>query len=232
MELIRRRFTGLVRVLVSGGAGRIAGAAETIKKVIEARQKMRTPEEIWADLVTGNKRFMAGRPQAREMVRTRQELVKGQHPQVIVLGCVDSRVSPELVFDKNLGQLFVVRTAGNVVDPVALRSIEYASEHLHARLLVVLGHEKCRAVVAAPSGEKMPAPNLDGAGKITSVAGKFGKSLEGDDLIARAVDANVHQSASDLLKNSSLIRREVQEGKLSIYKTVHKLATGEVVRLG
>jgi carbonic anhydrase len=218
MELIRRRLTGLVRVLVLGGANGIAGAAEAMRKVLEARQKMRTQEEIWADLVTGNKRFMAGRPQAWKMLRTRQELVKGQHPQVIVLGCADSRVSPELVFDKNLGQLFVVRTAGNVVDPVALRSIEYASEHLHARLLVVLGHEKCGAVLAA--------------GKMALVTEKFGQSLKGDDLIAHAVDANVHQSASDLLKKSSLIRREVQQGKLYIYKAVHKLGTGEAVRLG
>lgn len=113
-------------------------------------------EAIWADLEKGNRRFMAGKHTVISYNSMRRELSKGQKPEVIVLGCADSRVPPELVFDKNLGELFVVRDAGNVSDAVSLGSIEYAVEHLHAKMIVVLGHESCGAVAATVSGEKMP----------------------------------------------------------------------------
>ena len=110
----------------------------------------------------GNKRFMAGKPQMRALVSLRQKLASGQSPNVIILSCSDSRTSPELIFDQSLGDLFVIRTAGNVADPVALGSIEYAVDHIHSPLLVVLGHSKCGAVTAACSGEKMPSRQLGG----------------------------------------------------------------------
>ena len=83
-------------------------------------------EKVWADLMEGNQRFVAGKTRAYNVVSLRQKLASGQQPNVIVLSCSDSRVSPELVFDQNLGDLFVVRTAGNVADPVGLGSVEYA----------------------------------------------------------------------------------------------------------
>ncbi len=90
----------------------------------------------------------------------RPELAEGQHPYAIVLACADSRVAPELIFDESLGKLFVVRVAGNVADPVVLGSIEYAVEHLHANLLMVLGHENCGAVKATIGGGAFP-PNIE-----------------------------------------------------------------------
>jgi len=88
---------------------------------------LNTAEEIWADLMEVKRRFVSGKPKPRQLVAAREELASGQHPQVIVLDYADSRVSPELVFDKNLGELFVVRTAGNIADPIALGSIEYTA---------------------------------------------------------------------------------------------------------
>ena len=191
-----------------------------------------TPEEIWSDLMSGNKRFVAGKPKSRPLIAAREELYKGQHPQVIVLGCADSRVSPELVFDKNLGELFVVRTAGNIADPIALGSIEYAAEHLHSKVLVVLGHEKCGAVAAAASGEKMPTANLDAiVSKIFPVVERFKGCAQGDQLIGLSVEGNVQQSARDIVENSPILQQELLERKLTVITAVYRLKTGEVYRL-
>ncbi|MBK7258284.1 MAG: hypothetical protein IPI01_10895 [Ignavibacteriae bacterium] len=109
-----------------------------------------------ARLLNGNRRFVEGRTAARDFVHERPALTAGQHPYAIILTCSDSRVPPELLFDESLGQLFVVRDAGNVVDSVVLGSIEYAAEHLHAGLLIVLGHEACGAVNATIKGGDVP----------------------------------------------------------------------------
>lgn len=101
-------------------------------------------------LTAGNTRFVAGKStQDRTDIKLRAELAKGQQPFAVIIGCADSRVAPEIVFDQNLGDLFVVRTAGNLVDEFAFASTEYAVQYLGARLIVVLGHERCGAVDAA-----------------------------------------------------------------------------------
>jgi carbonic anhydrase len=189
-------------------------------------------DEVWNSLMAGNRRFVAGQPEARDFARLRHELASGQSPKAIILACSDSRVGPELIFDQSLGDVFVVRTAGNVADAVALGSIEYAVAHLHSPLLVVLGHQKCGAVQAACSGEKMPSPNLDAiVEKIrpaVNQAKSYGKS---DDLIESAIKENVHQSASDLLTNSEIIRSAVKSGKLTLIEAEYELDAGRVVRL-
>lgn len=146
-----------------------------------------------------------------------------------MLGCADSRVSPELVFDKNLGELFVVRTAGNIADPIALGSIEYAAEHLHAKVIVVMGHEKCGAAAA---GAKMPTPSLDAIVKrIFPAIEKYTLCAQGDQLLGLAVEANVQQSARDIVAESTLLQKEIAERKLTVIRAVYKLKTGEVQRL-
>lgn len=195
-------------------------------------KKLITPEDIWADLMEGNRRFVTGKPKSRPLVAAREHLAGGQHPQVIVLGCADSRVSPELVFDKNLGELFVVRTAGNIADPIALGSLEYAAEHLHASVLVVLGHEKCGAVAAAASGAKMPTPSLDAiVKKIYPAIEKYTICAQGDQLLGLAVEANVKQSARDIVAESTILQKELAQRKLTVITAVYKLKTGEVYRL-
>jgi carbonic anhydrase len=116
-----------------------------------------SPDEALTRLKAGNQRFASasvsnGKPVAARRAAT----ANGQHPFAIIVGCADSRTSPEIIFDQGIGDLFVVRTAGNLVDDYALGSIEYAVEHLGARLIVVLGHQKCGAVQAALAGGEAP----------------------------------------------------------------------------
>ncbi len=153
-------FAVLVSFLSSGLAQQ--APATPAHHAAHAPAKAAPPaDKIWDSLMAGNQRFIAGKPKSHALVSLRHSLVSGQQPNVIVLSCSDSRVSPELVFDQSLGDLFVVRAAGNVAGPVGLGSIEYAVDHIHSSVLVVLGHQKCGAVIAACSGEKMPSQNLD-----------------------------------------------------------------------
>ena len=180
----------------------------------------------------GNRRFQAGKPAARELVRRRAALLKGQQPQVIVLACADSRVCPSLLFDKNLGDLFVVRTAGNVADPVALGSIEFAAEYLHSRVLLILGHEQCGAVAAAASDERPPTPNLESiVAKIRPALEKSKGLATNSRLLRLAERTNVHLSARNLLDNSPLLQVKVAAGDLALIKAIYRLRTGQVVRL-
>lgn len=188
--------------------------------------------EIWAKLSAGNKRFMAGKHTTVNYAAARKALVKGQQPEVIVLGCADSRVSPEFVFDKNLGEIFVVRDAGNIPDKVSLGSIEYAVEHLHAKALLILGHESCGAVAAAVSGEKMPSVNLSAI--VDSISPAFDGSktcIIGKPSNLSCVELNVAQSSEDVISRSQILKKAVKEGHLVVIRAVYKLDTGEVVRL-
>lgn len=183
----------------------------------------------WDDLMAGNRRFVDDQAQQRELIHTRAALVSGQQPEAIVLACSDSRVGPEIIFDKNLGDIFVVRTAGNVADPVALGSIEYAVEHLHCHLLVVIGHDSCGAVNAAiaakQSGQKMPTENLQ------AIVDKIEPALTNLPSGADPVAANVRQSAADLQSNSALVAEHVASGDLVIVRALYHLDSGKVERL-
>jgi carbonic anhydrase len=192
-----------------------------------------SPEEIWQDLMAGNKRFAEGKMLGRDVITARAKTAPAQHPYVMVLCCADSRLSPELIFDENIGDLFVVRTAGNVADEIALGSLEYAVEHLGSRMLVVLGHEKCGAVSATLSGEAMPTANLAAlVKKIKPGIEKLKGLVQGETLLGLAVEANVHHSASDVIEHSPIIRHDVATGKFTVAKAVYDLATGQVRRIG
>jgi carbonic anhydrase len=189
-------------------------------------------DKLWTNLMAGNARFVAGKPQTYALASLRQKLESGQSPPVIILSCSDSRVSPELTFDQSLGDLFVIRAAGNVADPVGLGSIEYAVDHFHSPLLVVLGHQKCGAVIAACSGAKMPSRNLDAImNKIGPAVAQAKTYAKGDDLVESAIKENVHQSAKDVVADSEIIRDAVKTGKLTVIEAEYQLDTGEVVRL-
>ena len=140
------------------------------------------PDAALAKLTEGNKRFAdskvsTGKPTAARRAETAQT----QHPFAIIVGCADSRTSPEIVFDQNLGDLFVVRTAGNLVDDYALGTIEYGVEHLGARLVVVLGHQRCGAVKAALEGESAPG-HINALVRDIQPAVKAVKNKQGDAL--------------------------------------------------
>jgi len=225
--ITRREFSLATALVVAGGWRAAVQAADPVPA-----RKVPSPEEIWAGLVAGNKRFVAGKPRPRALASLRRELATGQYPLVTVLGCSDSRVSPSLVFDQTVGDLFEVRAAGNVADAVALGSIEYAVDHLHTPVLLVLGHDKCGAVEAAASGEAMPSLGLDMlVRKIQPAVARVRGQASGDALIDLAVDANIQQSARDLLESSAILRRHADAGRLTVVKARYRLGSGEVVRL-
>jgi carbonic anhydrase len=197
-----------------------------------AAQPAQSPDKIWSDLMEGNKRFVAGKPKPRDVVHVRESLTKAQHPRVMVLSCADSRVPPEMIFDQTLGDLFEVRTAGNITGSLGLASLEYAFDHLGTRVLVVLGHTKCGAVTAACSGEKMPTPNLQAmVDQIEPAVTKVKQSATGEALIEAAIKENVHQSTMDILAHSEVLRSAKEQHKLTVIEAEYQLETGEVIRL-
>jgi len=182
------------------------------------------PDAALAKLTEGNKRFAdskvsTGKPTAARRAETAQT----QHPFAIIVGCADSRTSPEIVFDQNLGDLFVVRTAGNLVDDYALGTIEYGVEHLGARLVVVLGHQRCGAVKAALEGESAPG-HINALVRDIQPAVKAVKNKQGDALANAA-----HENA---LAVAERIRKNVEVGELSsqirVVSGYYNLDTGKV----
>jgi carbonic anhydrase len=182
-----------------------------------------TPAEALAALVEGNERFAAGRPLAphRDLDRLR-ELAPGQSPFAAFIGCADSRVPVEIVFDQGFGDLFVTRIAGNVTTPEGIGSLEFATEILGARVLYVLGHTNCGAVAAAARGDPMP-------GQISALFQHLRpavKAADGD--AARAVRENVRIQAATLAEASPVIARLIRAGRLIVAGGVFDLATGRV----
>jgi carbonic anhydrase len=177
----------------------------------------------------GNDRYVSGKTSSKDFSREREELVKGQKPYAIILTCSDSRVPPEYIFDESLGQLFVIRDAGNVVNTDVLGSIEYAVEHLHSHLLVVMGHELCGAVKATLEGGKVP-PNIGAlVYKIKpAVKAAKAKKLNEEETLNAAIEENTHIQIKEALKQSKIIKENFEKGDLKIYSAIYNLHTGKV----
>lgn len=181
-------------------------------------------DEALSRLKAGNERFATSKVSTGKPVAARRaETAQTQHPFAIIVGCADSRTAPEIVFDQNIGDLFVVRTAGNLVDDYALGSIEYGVEHLGVRLIVVLGHERCGAVTAALAGGSAPA-HINAIVRDIQPAVSASKGKEGDAL-ANAIHENDAQVAAK-------IRKQAQLGELAsqvkIVEGYYDLDTGKV----
>ncbi|HSI15725.1 MAG TPA: carbonic anhydrase [Chthoniobacter sp.] len=182
------------------------------------------PSAALARLKAGNHRFVAASVSGGKPVAARRaETANGQHPFAIVVGCADSRTSPEIVFDQNLGDLFVVRTAGNLVDDYALGSIEYAVEHLGARLIVVLGHQQCGAVQAALAGGNAPG-HVHALVHAIEPAVRASKGHPGDPL-ANAIHENDARVAAKIRQKAQLGNLAAQVRVVEGYYDLH---TGKV----
>lgn len=183
-------------------------------------------------LKEGNSRFVAGHPRhPHESADWRHSLEAEQHPFAVVLGCSDSRVPPELIFDQGLGDLFVVRVAGNVVDTDVTASVEYAIDHLDTHLIVVMGHTHCGAVTATldhlvdPEGE--PAEVVELLYRIEPATVGIDRTLSRDDQIQTAVMHNVEASVRRLSRVPDL-RASIAAGKAKIIGAVYDMHTGKV----
>jgi carbonic anhydrase len=179
-------------------------------------------------LKDGNQRYVAGKPlYPMDYSQARAKLAEmGQHPFVVILGCSDSRVPPEIVFDVGIGQLFVVRTAGNIADAIAVGSVEYAAQHLHATLVVVLGHQKCGAIATALYGGNH-GPNIGAIMREIRPSLEKTRSVGEWDIACRCEDENIRHTVSRL-RSSKIIARLIDSKKLSVIGAKYELETGEV----
>ena len=179
-------------------------------------------------LLAGNQRFVDGNLKSvtpDELTQRRAELAQGQKPFAIIVCCSDSRVGPEIVFDQELGNLFVVRTAGEVLDAAGIGSVEYAVAHLGSPLLLVLGHEHCGAVAAAVAEAKEPG-HIASIIKAISPAVARTKAEPGDP-VENAVRANVQDVAARLRSLGPVISEAVKSGRLKVAGAVCSLKTGK-----
>jgi carbonic anhydrase len=174
-------------------------------------------------LFEGNKRFVSGQMKAKDLKKSRESVINGQKPFVTIVSCSDSRVVPEFIFDADIGELFIVRLAGNIADSCALGSVEYGTEHLHTPLLVVLGHEKCGAVTAACKGFCENNYISDVVKKITPAVCKAGK-----DNVEYTIDENIRCVKAYLESTSNVIKELVEHKKLKIVGMKYSLTDGSV----
>jgi carbonic anhydrase len=187
-------------------------------------------KEVWRQLLEGNDRFVRGQTWVRNFPRLRKNLIEGQNPKAAVLCCSDSRVPPYIVFDHSLGDLFVVRTAGLVLGPGSLGSLEYAVAHLHVPLLVVKGHESCGAVTAAVAN-----PDLEES-QITAVVKQIAPSviqarqtgLTGPELVEAANDLHLKTLYECLKRRSPIVRQALADGSLVMVVAKYSLTSGRI----
>lgn len=188
-----------------------------------------TGEQALQKLMEGNARFISGNVTHPDQSKERlQELVSGQHPFAVVVGCSDSRIPPEIIFDHGLGDIFVVRTAGKVLDNVVLGSIEYAVEHLGVPLVVVLGHDSCGAVKAAVEGGTVPG-HLDSLVKfIQPAVDEAKKNRNESELLNNSIDNNINNIVEELNTSLPILSEKVEMGELRIVGARYQLDTGAV----
>ena len=191
-----------------------------------------TAEEALNRLKKGNARFISGRarfPTVQKEVLA--ELAKGQQPYATVLGCSDSRVPPELLFDAGFGELFVIRVAGNVLDPAIAGTMQYAGTHLHTPLFVVLGHEGCGAVQAAIAekfeGVRHRSRIAMLLASIDPALSDLDRTLSPETLLSAAVEANVRWTLRQVLESPEGKLRKAQGG-VKLVGAVYEIATGRV----
>jgi len=191
-----------------------------------------TPAQAWKALKEGNERFVAGSPEhPSQSIEHRASLAVAQRPTTVVFGCADSRVAAEIIFDQGLGDMFVVRTAGHVIDSAVLGSIEYAVTVLSVPLIVVLGHDSCGAVeatIAALDGGSVPG------GFVRDVIERVTPSImlgrrEGLSRVDEFEARHVVETGTQLLARSSAIAERITRGELAIVGVTYHLADGRIV---
>ncbi|MFH0996015.1 MAG: carbonic anhydrase [Pseudomonadota bacterium] len=204
-----------------------------------------SPDDALQKLMDGNGHFVENKLTMAAMsdAATRTSLAKSQKPYAIILTCSDSRVPPEIIFDKGLGEIFVVRVAGNIPDPVVLGSIEYAAEHLGSTLIMVLGHERCGAVTATvdSKGKSTGSANIDAIVKVikpsVKLAAKDCDACKGDKKCAESkksefvecvIDANAKTIAVGLTQKSAILKHLVEAKKIKIVAAKYDLDDGIV----
>lgn len=186
---------------------------------------MKTPEEVINRLKAGNTRFQENKllPENQDKI-AREKLLAGQDPYAIILSCADSRVVPELIFNTGIGELFVVRVAGNVANTSSVASMEYAVAHLNATVLIVLGHQNCGAVTAAVGG----GDNGENLNHLLNHISPAVKHASDDARVDEVIRKNVLLTANELINSSTIIADAVKKQRLRIVPAYYHLDSGKV----
>jgi carbonic anhydrase len=213
----------------------IAATTAPVRAVMtRGAQKALTPDQVLADLEAGNRRFVEGRLTPRDYLsQASSTAADGQFPKAIILGCLDSRVPPELVFDQGIGDLFVGRVAGNFENVDMLGSLEFGAKVAGSKLIVVLGHTKCGALKGAADGVEL--------GNMTAMLDNFDQALaearetttgsydsSNDAYVLAAIEENVRNTIDDIVAGSPILAEMIEDGELKVVGGVYELSTGAV----
>ena len=189
-------------------------------------------------LKDGNKRFVSGVRSIDTLIKQtqRSDFLAGQEPFAIILGCSDSRVPAEIIFDQGLGDLFVIRVAGNIVAPSQIGSIEFAVERFNVQLVVVLGHSMCGAVAATI--DQLEQPSKDRSTNVLSIVNRIRPSVEPlyntnlrndhDQLLDAAIRANILASTNQLRHGSPMLEQLISKNQMTVVGAEYSLETGDV----
>jgi carbonic anhydrase len=222
-DLGRRRFLQTILSSTAAGLAAQGGIELAFSAKLNAQSNL-TPDTALQELVAGNQRFAANQLKSIEhdLVILKGRTVGKQEPFAAVLGCADSRVPVELVFDQTIGHIFVTRVAGNIVTPEIIASLEYGVAALGVEILLVLGHSGCGAVKAAMKAEAVP-------GQISTLYPHLRKAVEqSNGNVDKAIEANAKIQAELLRTSSTVVRDAVKAGKLKVEAGIYDLATGKV----
>jgi carbonic anhydrase len=238
LSMISRRqtFTNMAKFAALAASATITTQAQAKCSVYtKETQSATSPEAALQRLIEGNARFVAGDTVNCDLMKQVKETATQQSPIAVVVGCIDSRVPPELVFDQRLGDIFSARVAGNFVNTDILGSLEFATYAAGAKLIVVLGHNDCGGIKGAVDDVKL--------GNLTAMLANIRPSLaklnyvgvpssKNKELVQKVADQNAKDAAANIMKQSSVIADLVKDGKVKIVSAMHSLSTGKVTFFG
>ena len=233
--ITRRLFCGCLAAALPFASTAVHAQSSECAVFTPERQKATAPDEAIARLRAGNERFMTGKPVNCDLIAQVKQTASNQSPFAAIVGCIDSRVPPELVFDQRIGDVFCARVAGNCVNTDIIGSLEYSTRVAGARAIVVLGHNFCGAIKSAVDDVKL--------GNITALLKNFRPALatlkpsdghrdsHNVALVQKVAEANARLTAASLPKRSKIIRALVDAGEVKIAAAMHDITTGQVTWL-
>lgn len=233
--ITRRLFCGCLAGGLSFAATAVHAQSPECAVITPDRQKATAPDEAIAQLKAGNARFTAGKSVNCDLMEQVKQTAANQSPYAAVVGCIDSRVPPEIVFDQHIGDVFCARVAGNIINTDIIGSLEYSTKVAGAKAIVVLGHNYCGAIKSAVDGVKL--------GNIAALLKNFQPALatltkadgrrdsHNDPLVQKVAVANARLTAASLTKRSPIIKALVDAKQLKIAAAMHDVTTGKVTWL-
>ena len=218
--------------LAAAGLATHSRAEQSCGVFTSATQEATTPDAALQMLKDGNERFIQGRTRNCDLLKQVKEKASQQSPFAVVVGCIDSRVPPEMVFDQRLGDIFAARIAGNFVNTDILGSLEFATRLAGAKLIVVLGHTECGAIKGAADNAKL--------GNLTAMLENIRPSLDklnyqgvpsskDKALVQKLADQNAKDAVAKIMANSQVISELVSAGKVKIVSAMQDIGTGKIV---